>query len=179
MKMDTFLVALKVKKSDTDRMEYIKSHIIKDKYVPLEEKQTYAQNIIKSSYYKKRDDGTEEFYVNSVAKYMLTGLAMIEMYTDIELDNKKGKSLENFNKLNEARILDDVLTLIDDKEWAEFVSILDMVEKDMYQNEYEPHGFIMHQVERFGNLVGTALLPFLENLDVAQIEEVVKKYVTK
>ena len=177
MKMDTFLVTLKVKKNDNDRTEFIKSHIV-DKYVPLEEKQVYAQNIIKASYYRKREeDDTEEFYVNSVAKYMLTGLAMVEMYTDIELDNKNGKSLENFNKLNEARVLDDILILINDKEWSEFVSILDMVEKDTYQNEYELHGFIKNQVERFGNLAGTALLPFLENLDLAQLDEFIKQNV--
>ena len=176
MKIDTFLTLLKNKKNEDSRVELISSHV-KNRYVPLEEKQARAKSIIESSYYQKTNDGRQEFHVNSVAKYMLTGLTMMDMYTDIEVEKNNGKSLENFNKLNEARVLDDVLSVIDGKEWSEFVSVLDMEEEDVIKNEYEPRAFVRNQFERFGNLIGTSLLPVLENLDISQIEELVKKYV--
>ena len=52
-----------------------------------------------------------------------------------------------------------------------------MESSDVMTNEYEPGGFVRGQVERFGNLVGTTLLPLLENIDVGQIEKIVKKYI--
>ena len=176
MKIDTFLTLYKNKKNENDRVEFIESHV-EDKYVPIEEKQARAQSIIKSSYYQKNKDGSESFHVNSVAKYMLSCMTLLDLYTDIERSNKEGKILDEFNKLNEIGIFDLIIQMINPKEIKEFNMILDMESSDIMTNEYELEGFIRNQVERFGNLIGATLLPVLNNLDVGQIEDVVKKYI--
>lgn len=176
MKIDMFIKLLKTKKNENDREEFINSNV-NNRYVPLEEKQVYANNIIKASFYHKREDGTEEFRVNSVAKYMLTCMTLIDLYTNLERNKNEGKMLEEFNALNEAGIFDMLIQKIDQRELKEFNMVLDMESSDVMTNEYEPGGFVRGQVERFGNLVGTTLLPILNNLDVGQIEEIVKKYI--
>lgn len=176
MKIDMFIKLLNTKKNENDREEFIASCVI-NKYIPLEEKQARAKNIIKSSYYQKKNDGTEEFRVNSVAKYMLTCITLIDLYTNLEREQKEGKILDEFNILNKAGIFDTLIQKINPRELKEFNMVLDMESSDLMTNEYEPGGFVRGQVERFGNLVGTTLLPLLENIDVGQIEEIVKKYI--
>ena len=175
MKIDTFITLYKNKKDENSRAELITSHV-KNKYIPLEEKQARAENIVKSSYYQK-DGNVEKFHVNSVAKYMLTCMTLLDVYTDFERSKKEGFILNEFNKLNEIGLFDILVQTIDQRELKEFNMVLDMVASDLMTNEYEPGSFIKNQVERFGNLIGTTILPVLENLNIEQIEEIVKKYV--
>ena len=176
MKIETFLTLYKNKKNSDDRLEFIKSHI-KDKYIPIEEKQARSQAVVKSSYYQKNEDGSESFHVNSVAKYMLSCMTLLDLYTDIERSNKEGNLLNEFNRLNEIGFFDYIIQLVDQREMKEFNMVLDMESSDIMTNEYEPGGFVRNQIERFGSLVGNTLLPVLNNLDVGQIEDIVKKYI--
>lgn len=151
--------------SDKLKEDFLKS-VIKDTYVPFEKKIAICEKIIESSYYVK-DQGTDgverkKMRVNSPAKYMLYSLNLVDIYTNIEIDFKN--SLEEFNVLNGLGYLDFIVDHISEKEIAEFRTILDMVERDTVQNEYEIHSFISNQVERFGRLAGVALMPMLEQL---------------
>ena len=139
MKIDSFLNVLRTKKNENDRADYIKS-AVKNKYVPLEEKQARAKNIIKSSFYEK-DGETERFHVNSVAKYMLTCITLVEMYTNLERSVKM-TVLDEFNKLNEAGVFDILVQSIDQRELKEFNMVLDMETNDIMTNEYEPGAFV-------------------------------------
>lgn len=176
MKINSFLQVLNTKKTKEEKEKYISSMIV-DKYIPLEEKQVRAQNIIKSSYYLKDNNGNETFHINSVAKYMLTYITLIDIYTDIERSASEGKIVEEFNKLNEAGIFDILVQSINQRELKEFNMVLDMEVNDVMTNEYEPGGFVRNQVTRFGNLVGATLLPLLQTLDMNKIEEIVKNAV--
>lgn len=151
-------------------------------YVPYEMKITICEEIIENSYYKKSNDGTitKRLHVNSTAKYMLYCLWLVKQYTYIEVDFSK--SLEEFNLLNESEILDIIYSSIPEKEHKEFQMILDMVENDLLQNEYEIHAYISNQVERFGELFGHIMKPaldrfsdVLENMDEKTINNVAKK----
>ena len=173
MKIETLLTVLKTKNNEKDRVDLIKSHVL-DKYIPLEEKQVRAQNIIKSSYYLKDNDGNEIFHINSVAKYMLTCMTLIDIYTDIERSTREGKIVEEFNKLNEAGIFDILIQSINQRELKEFNMVLDMEANDVMTNEYEPGGFVRNQVTRFGNLVGATLLPIIESIDLSELENILK-----
>ena len=146
-------------KQDKDR--FVKKHVTTS-YIPIEAKQLAASNIVKGSYYL---DG--EFHVNSVAKYMLTKITLFDLYTDIERSD--GTILADFNALNEARFFDVLESAIDEKEIVEFYEILEMECEDAKTNEYELGGFIRRQVERFGNLLGTALVPILEQQNVQEL----------
>lgn len=146
--------------------------VINNKYIPYEKKATICEKIVESSYYirTKDTDGTEikKFHVNSVANYMLFYLNVIDNYTSIAIDFKN--SLEEFNLLNESECIDIICEHISEREMKELRMILEMVENDLLQNEYETHAFIRNQVERFADIIGrvggtgiSRLVDFLED----------------
>lgn len=172
MKLTSFMSVLKTKKTPEDRAEYIKEHI-KNEYIPYEKKADTAKAIVKTAFYQK-DGDREVFKVDSVAKYMLICISILDLYTTIERNTgRNGNMLEEFNQLNAAGIFDILIQHIDQRELKEFHMVLDMVESDEMTNNYEPHAFIQSQVERFGTLIGATLEPVLKSLDINQICEMV------
>lgn len=149
-------------------------------YVSYEMKITICKKIIESSYYKKSNDGIKKLYINSPSKYMLYYLNLINQYTNINIDFSN--ALEDFNLLNECCLLDIIFSNIPERETKEFRMILDMVENDVLQNEYETHAFISNQVERFGELFAHIAKPaidrlsdVLENMDEKTIDKMIDK----
>lgn len=152
-------------------------------YVSYEMKITICEKIIENSYYQNTENNgieVKRLHINSPAKYMLYCLWLIKLYTNIEIDFSK--SLKEFNLLNESGLLDVILNHIPEREFKEFRMILDMVENDVMQNEYETHAFISNQVERFGELTGRVLEPalnklgeVLENMDEKTIDKMINK----
>ena len=53
--------------------------------------------------------------------------------------------------------------------------ILQLICEDIITNEFENHAFISKQVDRFGELIGLAITPFLDNLDIDKIKEFVNE----
>lgn len=166
MKFEEFMESYK-EKSEGDRINFLKEHIVKS-YIPLEEKDVRSQIIINNSYY----DENGNFKVNSVAKYMFTFLTIVDMYTDIAINFKDG--LNEYNKLNCLEVLDDIVSLINEKDLDEFKNIINMKCDDIIINEYEPHSFIKTQVERFGELIGATLSPILEKIDLDKVVEILE-----
>lgn len=154
------------KKYNETNVEQTKQALIENvmnpHYIPYEMKITICEKIIENSYYKKNNDGVKKLHINSPAQYMLYCLYLVKQYTHIEVD--LSKSLEEFNMLNECELLDILLNCIPEREIKEFRMILDMVENDIMQNEYEIHAFISNQVERFGELFGHIAKPALDRL---------------
>ena len=92
--------------NESSRAELIASHIKRDSYLPLEEKQALAHNIIAVAYYTADGEATR-FHVNSVAKYMLTRMTLVDAYTDLERDTgEDGTLLKEYNALNKIRFFD-------------------------------------------------------------------------
>ena len=112
MKIAPFITLYKTKKTPDDQVEFVKEHIKAD-YVPFEKKADIAKAITQASYYVKEKDinnnEIQKFRADSVAKYMLTCMALIDLYTDIERNKNEGKMLEDFNKLNEHGIFDVII----------------------------------------------------------------------
>ena len=155
--------------------------VMNPQYIPYEKKIAICEKIIENSYYKKSDDGeTKKLHINSPAQYMLYCLNLVRYYTNIKVDFSN--SLEEFNMLNENELLDVIISSIPEKEFKEFRIVLDMVESDVIQNEYETHAFISNQVERFGELFGHVAKPaldrlseILENMDEKTIDKIINK----
>ena len=175
MKIDTFITLYKTKKTDEDKLNAIKQ-IMKNKRVSYADKVDRAGIIAKNSYHEKQKDingeEREVFFQNSAAKYMLYSLTLVDLYTDLEIDFKQ--SLELFEKIN-GEMLDMIIMSIDERERKEFQMLLEFACDDLMVNEYEPHAFVREQVDRFGSLIGTVLVPILENIDVNKIEEIMKQ----
>lgn len=164
MKFDEFMELYDNFEETDKRVIFIKEHIVKS-YIPLEEKDVRSQIIINNSYY----DENGNFKVNSTAKHMFTFLSIVDMYTDIDINFKD--ALNEYNKLDASMALDDILSMIDEKDLNEFKIILNMKCNDVITNEYEPHSFIKKQVERFVELIGEALSPIIEKIDLNNLED--------
>jgi len=175
MKLDTFITLYKTKLKTGDAQDFVKEHI-KNSYVPFETKADMAKAIVDSCYYKtEKNRGEKErkvFHIDSVARYMLTCMAMVDLYTDLERKKQDGKMLEDFNKLNQLGIIDMIVSGISEKELKEFNMVVEMTCNDAVENEYEPHAFIASQVERFGSLTAAVLEPVLAGLDLDKIKDV-------
>ena len=175
MKVDTFLKLYNTKNTRDERVDAVKQ-IMKDARVSYSDKVDRAGIIAQNSYHAKQKDingeEREVFRQNSAAKYMLYSLTLVDLYTDLEIDYKQ--SLETFEKIN-GEILDVIVSMIDEREKKEFQMLLDFACDDLLVNEYELHSFIRDQVERFGNLLGTVIVPVLQNMDLGKIEEVISK----
>lgn len=175
IKITTLLAQCNVRKSNEEKLQIVKKYI-KNEYVPYEKKADIAKAIIDNSYYKDEIglDGKSHriLYVNSVAKYMLTCMSIVDLYTTIERSTGDGKMLEDFNKLNESGILDLVIQSVDERELKEFNMVLQMTSDDVMANEYENHAFISKQLDRFGEIFRVVVSPVLENIDLDKVKEV-------
>lgn len=167
--------------SDELKIQFLKS-VVKDKYIPFENKVTICEKIVESSYYVKTKDknGIEikKLHINSPAKHMLYHMNIVNNYTVIDVDFKN--CLEEFNLLNKNGFIENMFCFMPRREMEEFTSILNMVESDILQNEYETHAFISSQVERFGELTSATLSPLLqiltdnlENLDENKLNNII------
>lgn len=166
-------------KSDEVKEILVKS-IMNPQYVDYEKKIAICEKIVAVSYYKKDKNGNKKLHIDSPSQYMGYCLWLVKEYTNVEVDFKN--SLEEFNLLNKNGLFDAVISFIPERELKEFRMILDMVENDVIQNEYETHAFIANQVERFGELAGVALKPAieqlnktLENMDEKTVENIIDK----
>ena len=170
MNIDMFLELYT--KGETDVAAHIKTG-----YVPYETKANVAKAIVETCYWHRVElpDGTKttRFYVDSVGKYMLSQMSMIDLYTDIE--RNKENMLGDYNKLDSFGIFDTLSSDIDKEEIDEYYKVIQMTCDDAITNYYEPHAFISSQVERFGTLIGAVLGPVLENIDIDKITEVISE----
>lgn len=173
VKLNAFMTAYKFRKTNEEKEKYILEHM-KNEYVPLEKKSAVAQVIVDTCCWTTNDDGTKELHIDSVAKYMTTCMAMVDLYTTIE--RNKNNILDDFNTLNQSGVLDFIVQNIDQRELKEFNMVLQMVYDDTMTNEYENHAYITKQVNRFATLIGATLSPILSNLDMDKVAEIVKRF---
>ena len=177
-KMNAFLVEYKTKKTVEEKEECVKKYM-KNEYVPYDKKADVANAIADTSYHRIETDkdGNERkvFHADSIARYMLMCMAMVDLYTTIERQKIGGNMLDDFNAMNSNGALDLILKNIDPSEIKEFKMVIQMACDDLMTNEYENHAFISKQVERFGELIGTVIAPFLSQLDTSKIEEIMGK----
>lgn len=168
-----------VKEYENNEYYDFTSHILENIYIPIEKKQAVCQYIVQNSYYTLKD-GERLFQANTTKLYVLTALGLVDLYTDIERD--ENDVLGDFNKLNEIGFLAFLEDELDDHhnhEYEEFQLVLNAEKEDLLTNEYEPHGFIRHQAERFGNLIGATLYPVIKDLDVDKLGNMIKGFVQK
>lgn len=173
MKIETFVKLFSTKKSDDDKKKAI-IEIMKNNHVSFADKVDRAGIIARRSYYTKEKDSDgieyEVFSQNTAAKYMFHNLTLVDLYTTLEVDYKK--SLEQFEMLN-GEIIDLIVDAINEREKKEFQMLIDFACDDVLANEYEPHAFIREQINRLGNLVGTAIAPAIDNIDMEKLKEVI------
>lgn len=152
-------------KTADDLRETLISGVMNNRYVNYEEKVAICNKIVEKSCYVKDVTGEKRLHFNSPGKYMTYCLWLIKEYTVLDPDSSN--SLEDFNLLNKTGLLDLLIKSIDQRELEEFRMVLDLVESDLIQNEYEPHTYIGKQIDRIAAIadsVGTPIVDTLQNV---------------
>ena len=167
------------KRSSTKlKEEFLKAQVKIVPYQGYTTKLFLAQNIINISCMK---DG--KVHIDSCKKYLLYIYALIDTYTNIEINQKEW--VFQYDRLDSLGLIEPILSLVSEKERATFKTILDMKLDDLMTNKYGIYAYIDDQMDRFTTIapeiakVFTPLIDKLskqvETLDENKIEKMLSK----
>lgn len=163
-------------------------------YVSIIKKDTYAQLIVNRTMFEQEaydDNGktkyrkTDKINVNSVAQYVQFCRAVIELYTDLEIDEDDKGFIKGYDALKSSGLL-DILMIGSDKadplipmsELSEFKTILTMKQSDTQFNETTTQAFISKQIGRISDLANATLTPLVEVVS-KKLDEIPKEDLDK
>ena len=145
-------------------------------YVSIIKKDAYAQLIVNRTMFEQEsyeDNGatkyrkTDKIRVNSVAQYVQFCRAVIELYTDLEIED--GSFIKEYDALKSSGLLDILMVgsdkadpLIPMSELSEFKTILTMKQSDTQFNETTTQAFISKQIGRISDLANATLTPLMD-----------------
>ena len=161
--------------------QQLKDRFIKEKvkitpYVSIIKKDAYAQLIVDKTTFEQEaydDNGktkyrkTDKIRINSVAQYIQFCRAVIELYTDLEIED--GSFIKEYDALKSSGVLDILMVgsnkvdpLIPMSELSEFKTILTMKQSDTQFNETTTQAFISKQIGRISDLANATLTPLVD-----------------
>lgn len=169
-----------VEKYNSYNNSTLKESLLKDinitPYVSIIKKDTYAQLIVDKTTFEQEaydDNGvtkyrkTDKIRVNSVAQYVQFCRAVIELYTDLEIED--GSFIKEYDALKSSGLLDILMVgseqrdpLIPMSELSEFKTILSMKQSDIQFNETTAQAFISKQIGRISDLANATLAPIVD-----------------
>lgn len=147
-------------------------------YVSIIKKDAYAQLIVDKTTFEQEaydDNGitkyrkTDKIRINSVAQYVQFCRAVIELYTDLEIDDDDKGFIKGYDVLKSSGLLDILMVgsdkadpLIPMSELSEFKTILTMKQSDTKFNETTAQAFISKQIGRISDLANATLTPLVD-----------------
>lgn len=147
-------------------------------YISIIKKDAYAQLIVdKTTFEQEAYDNngetkyrkTDKIRINSVAQYIQFCRAVIELYTDLEIDEDDKGFIKGYDALKSSGLLDILMVgsdkadpLIPMSELSEFKTILTMKQSDTQFNETTTQAFISKQIERISDLANATLTPLMD-----------------
>lgn len=159
-------------------------------YVSIIKKDAYAQLIVDKTTFEQEaydDNGvtkyrkTDKIRVNSVGQYVQFCRAVIELYTDLEIDDDDKGFIKGYDALKSSGLLDILMVgsdktdpLIPISELSEFKTILTMKQSDTQFNETTTQAFISKQIGRISDLANATLTP-LVNVVSNKLDEIPKE----
>ena len=161
-------------------------------YVSIIKKDAYAQLIIDKTTFEQEaydDNGktkyrkTDKIKMNSVAQYVQFCRAVIELYTDLEIED--GSFIKEYDALKSSGLLDILIVgsdktdpLIPMSELSEFKTILTMKQSDTQFNETTTQAFISKQIGRISDLANATLTPLVDVVS-KKLDEIPKEDLDK
>ncbi len=144
-------------------------------YISIIKKDAYAQLIVDKTTFEQEsydDNGvtkyrkTDKIRVNSVAQYIQFCRAVIELYTNLEIDEDDKGFIKGYDALKSSGLLDILMvgadSLIPMSELSEFKTILTMKQSDTQFNETTTQAFISKQIGRISDLANATLTPLVD-----------------
>ena len=163
-------------------------------YVSIIKKDAYAQLIVNRTMFEQAsydDNGetkyrkTDKIRINSVAQYVQFCRAVIELYTDIEIDEDDKGFIKGYDALKSSGLLDVLMVgsdkadpLIPMSELSEFKTILTMKQSDTQFNETTTQAFISKQIGRISDLANATLTPLVDVVS-KKLDEIPKEDLDK
>lgn len=163
-------------------------------YVSFIKKEVYAQLIVDKTTFEQEaydDNGvtkyrkTDKIRVNSVAQYVQFCRAVIELYTDLEIDEDDKGFIKGYDALKSSGLLDILMVgsdkadpLIPMSELSEFKTILTMKQSDTQFNETTAQAFISKQIGKISDLANATLTPLMDVVN-KKLEEIPKEDLDK
>ena len=145
--VDMFVKTYKANAKAKDKTfeEFINKHIT-TKYISYINKVAYCDSIVKATCHIK-DGDREIIKVNSPNRYMFFTMKLIQLYTDINIndDNVVG----DYDSLNEIGAINVLMAAIPESEYTEFSTLLNMRMDDFYDNEYSINALLYNLKESF------------------------------
>jgi hypothetical protein len=163
MKILEFVTTYKKCESDYLKENYVKDTLDIKNYISIIEKINLMKRVVIATTYEKNSEGknTGNVHVDSVSRYLLFTLSVIDAYTNLEVDFIN--IIEEYDLLAKENLIRVIFEKIPENELAEIQTILDMQFNDAIQNNLSIHGFIQNQLGRFVEL-GSNLKPMLGKL---------------
>ena len=163
-------------------------------YVSIIKKDAYAQLIVNRTMFEQEsydDNGvtkyrkTDKIRVNSVAQYVQFCRAVIELYTDLEVQEDDKGFIKGYDALKSSGLLDILMVgsdkadpLIPMSELSEFKTILTMKQSDTQFNETTTQAFISKQIGRISDLANATLTPLVDVVS-KKLDEIPKEDLDK
>ena len=163
-------------------------------YVSIIKKDAYAQLIVDKTTFEQEaydDNGvtkyrkTDKIRVNSVGQYVQFCRAVIELYTDLEIDDDDKGFIKGYDALKSSGLLDILMVgsdktdpLIPMSELSEFKTILTMKQSDTQFNETTAQAFISKQNGKISDLANATLTPLMDVVS-KKLEEIPKEDLDK
>lgn len=163
-------------------------------YVSIIKKDVYAQLIVDKTTFEQEsynDNGvtkyrkTDKIRVNSVVQYVQFCRAVIELYTDLEIDEDDKGFIKGYDALKSSGLLDILMVgsdkadpLIPMSELSEFKTILTMKQSDTQFNETTTQAFINKQIGRIFDLANATLTPLMDVVS-KKLDEIPKEDLDK
>ena len=163
-------------------------------YVSIIKKDAYAQLIVDKTTFEQEaydDNGvtkyrkTDKIRVNSVGQYVQFCRAVIELYTDLEIDDDDKGFIKGYDALKSSGLLDILMVgsdktdpLIPMSELSEFKTILTMKQSDTQFNETTAQAFISKQIGRISDLANATLTPLMDVVS-KKLDEIPKEDLDK
>lgn len=136
--------------NSTDVEKTCAKHVIKDKYVPYEEKIATCLNIVKKTNYIE-SEGIKIYNRNTPAQYVQFSMTIINLYTDIEINFEN--ILADFNMLDKVSAIDTLLSAISESEYTKFRTLLEMIQDDEYENNRNMTSYIDNFLQPFKAII--------------------------
>lgn len=172
----TFCKEYNNRANDTLKKQYIEDNLEITPYVSIVKKDAYAQLIVDRTMFEQESydsNGeikyrkTDKIRVNSVAQYIQFCRVIIELYTNLEIED--GSFIDEYDALKSSGLLDILMVgsdnaypLIPMSELSEFKTILTMKQSDTQFNETTTQAFISKQIGRISDLANATLTPLMD-----------------
>ena len=172
MKILEFVNGYKEITTDKAKENYFKKNVNIKTYLPILNKITIAERIADVVCFEhekyitesgeEKSRSTMNVQVNTPVQYLLTCRAIVENYTDLEIEDTS--FYKEFDLLQENCIMDKILCTIPNDELKNFEAIVNMKREDILYNHGSVKGFISDKVERISMISSTVLKPEMEKI---------------